>query len=280
MMSGMRFSRRMGLFLVGALLMTTLMGLLPPASVSAYQNQFGFAPQRYQSGYTYGNGVFFAPYRFKVYMEPRLDAAVIAEFRWNRETATNGIDAFLPNGDHHVVHADHLFFCFYPQLDVAMMSVTGDSDNNDWVEVMYDQANHKAGWVQTKGTEAVATKSTQSAKSTALVANEPAHFGIYQTWLEFMRLNAKPSGIYWLSGVKEYNRSLRVADKDEAKLIPVTIVRDLKVKHVRSNWLLVEVLDFERNSPIGWVRWRDDEGNLMVFPNISGQHMPVVTTAY
>ena len=43
--------------------------------------------------------------------------------------------------------------------------------------------------------------------------------------------------------------------------------------------MLVEVLDFERNTPIGWVRWRDHDGNLMVFPNITSDRLPVMTTA-
>jgi hypothetical protein len=51
----------------------------------------------------------------------------------------------------------------------------------------------------------------------------------------------------------------------------------MKVRHLRGNWLLVEALDFENNTPIGWIRWRDDDGNLMVFPNINQQYHPVVT---
>jgi hypothetical protein len=43
---------------------------------------------------------------------------------------------------------------------------------------------------------------------------------------------------------------------------------------------LVEVLDFERNMPIGWIRWRDEDGNLLAFPNLSGDRLPIVTTAY
>lgn len=266
-------------------LFSGLVGLafLHPQVAMAQVNGFGFAPHRYKEGYTYGNGVYFAPYRFTLYSSPSETSPVIEDVSWGRRTASNSVNVMTPDGERHASYADHMFLCFYPQVDVAMLPVMGD-DGNGWVEVMYDQANHKTGWVKLKETAKTAVaKDAVKASSENLAPldmGEPAHFGVYQTWLEFMKLNAKASGIYWLSGVKEYNRSVRTSDADDAKMVPVTIIRDLKVRHVRGNWLLVEVLDFERNTPIGWVRWRDDDGNLMVFPNISGQRMPIVTTAY
>ena len=106
-----------------------------------------------------------------------------------------------------------------------------------------------------------------------------SHFGRYQSWLDFMKFNARAHGVYWLNGVSEYHRSIRYKDDDKASFIPVTVIRDLKVRHIRGNWMLVEVVDFERNTPIGWVRWRDHDGNLMVFPNITSDRLPVMTTA-
>lgn len=278
----MMFHQRLvalGLVLASLVAGYVTLGMLAPVA-QAQVNGYGFAPQRYKSGYSYGNGVYFAPYQFTIYTQPDESAPVIGNFQWSRQTSGNSVDVTLPGGERHAVYADHLFFCFYPQWDVAMMAVVGDDDKG-WVEVIYDQASKKTGWVRLKESPNHTASSTAGKETlAALETGEPSHFGIYETWLEFMKLNAKPSGIYWLSGVKDYHRSVRSTDADDAKLIPVTIIRDLKVRHVRGNWLLVEVLDFERNMPIGWVRWRDDDGNLMVFPNISGQHMPTVTTSY
>jgi len=255
-------------FLCGALLSLLLLFAMLPEAFAG--NGFGFAPQRYKSGSTYGDGIYFAPYKFTVYSEPRENATILGEFRWKHQTQSNLVDITRPNGDHITAAADRVFFCFYSELDVAMLAVTGDDDNG-WLEVMYDQNGKKTGWIKQADLKA----SSESGQNPT-----PAHFGVYQTWLDFMKLNAKASGIYWLSGVNEYQRSVRAKDEDGASLIPITIIRDLKVRHLRGNWLLVEVLDFERNTPIGWVRWRDDDGNLMVFPNISGKHLPIVTTAY
>lgn len=276
MSSGIYQRLKRSLWAILALLVTVSSLLfVAPSLVQAAGNGYGFAPQRYQSGYSYGNGIFFAPYAFTLYREPKSGAEPVGAIRWSRKTNGNNIEWISPAGDRHAIYADHTFFCFYPQLQVAMMAVISDTDDG-WVEVIYDQASGKTGWVQMK---APTDEPTAKAASKQVPA-EPAHFGIYQTWQEFMKLNAKAHGIYWLNGVKEYYRSIRTSDTDEAKFIPVTIIRDLKVKHVRGNWLLVEVLDFERNTPIGWVRWRDDDGKLMVFPNLSGQHLPIVTTAF
>jgi hypothetical protein len=240
--------------------------------VLARSSGFGYGPQQYKSGYAYGNGIYFAPYDFTVYEQPDVSSALIGQFHWSRRTQTNAIQMTNASGNPQSVYADHVFFCFYPELDVAMMAVTGDSEDGDWIEVIYDQSKKRTGWINLKRPSAE--------KLEMASAEKPKHFGVYQTWQDFMKLNAKTSGIYWLSGVTEYQRSVRQSDADEAKFIPVTVIRQLKVKHIRGNWLLVQVVDFERNTPIGWVRWRDEDGNLLVFPNISGQNMPIVTTAY
>jgi hypothetical protein len=242
----------------------------------AQVNGYGFGPQTYKSGYNYGTGVYFAPHVFTLYSKPDEASPAIAEFHWNKKT-TSSVDVTTPDGDKRVLNTDHMFVCFYPQLDVAMMAVTGDQDDG-WVEVIYDQSGPRTGWVRIKETTPKTASKGDSLEP--LDTGEPSHFGVYQTWQEFMKLNARVDGIYWLTGVKDYNRSIRSSDADDAKIYPITIIRDLKVKFVRGNWMMVEVLDFERNTPIGWVRWRDDDGNLMVFPNITGQHQqPIVTTA-
>jgi hypothetical protein len=261
--------------IVQSVMMAILCALLVFGSSFATSMGFGFGPQQYKSGYSYGNGIYFAPFEFKVYAEPDTDSKVLKEFRWAHNTQSNSIESVQEDGVGQPVLADHVFFCFYPQLDVAMLAVVGENDNG-WVEVIYDQAKDKTGWVPVKQ----APTKEAAAEQLAPMFETPAHFGVYQTWVEFMKLNAKNNGIYWLNGVSQYQRSLRASDADEAKFVPITIVRDIKVKHVRGNWLLVEILDFERNTPIGWVRWRDNDGNLMVFPNLTGKKGPIVTTAY
>ncbi len=267
-----RFTTRFKSLVVAMLAAMMALGMLL-VSESQAMSGFGFSPQMYKSGYTYGNGIYFAPYDIIVYAEPNDNAPILKQIHWDRNTQSNSIRAVGTGSN--TMAADHVFFCFYPQLDVAMMAVTAENEDG-WVEVVYDQARHKTGWVKAKQSEAQA----EDGQTLDPIDTHPAHFGVYQSWQDFMRLNARANGVYWLSGVSQYQRSMRQADQDEAKFIPITIIRDLKVRHLRGNWMLVEVLDFERNTPIGWMRWRDGDGNLLVFPNISGDKMPIVTTAY
>jgi hypothetical protein len=244
-----------------------------PAPAQAQLSSYGFAPQIYKDGVNYGNGIYFAPYVFTLYTQPDEHSPMVGEFHWSRKTNTNNISVNTANAERRSIAADHVFFCFYPQLDVAMMAVTGENGDG-WVEVVYDQTRKKTGWVHLKDSPKIASAPKQALAP--LDTGEPLHFGVYQTWPEFMKLNAKSNGVYWTNGVKEYNRAIRTSDSDDAKIVPVTIIRNMKVKHLRGNWLLVEVLDFENNTPIGWIRWRDDDGNLMVFPNVNKQYRPVV----
>jgi hypothetical protein len=255
---------------------------MPAGSAMAQPTTSGFGPQRYHDGLQYGTGVYFAPYRFTVYSQPDEKSPVIAEYRWSRQSGIGDIAYTTPNGGPQGTSAENVFICFYPSLDVAMMPVLSENGQG-WAEVVYNQSTKKSGWVRLKPatTEAAQAESQNTAtnqETSSTASAEPNHFGVYQTWLEFMKLNARVNGIYWLSGVSSYNRSLRTKNEDTATLLQVTIMRSIKVRFVRGNWLLVEALDFEHNTPIGWVRWRDDDGNLMVFPNVSHQRTPIVTT--
>jgi hypothetical protein len=263
----------LGGLLLGGWLPSTVWNPPAQAQISGY----GFAPQTYKSGYTYGSGVYFAPHVFTIYSKPDEASPAIAEFHWGRKTSST-VDVTTPDGEHRVLDTNHMFVCFYPKLDVAMMAVLSEGENG-WVEVIYDQSGPRTGWVKLKDEPRATTAKGESLAP--LDTGEPAYFGVYQTWQEFMKLNARADGVYWLTGVTEYNRGIRSSDADDAKIYPITIIRDLKVKFIRGNWMIVEVLDFERNTPIGWVRWRDDDGNLMVFPNITKRHQqPIVTSMH
>lgn len=236
----------------------------PPMQQSAWAIPlFGFSPQNYKNRYTYGQGVYFAPFDTKVYAEPREDAPLIEEFVWTHANQSSGMMSKVRHG---TVLVDKVFVSYYPSLDLAMMAVV--SENGDgWAEVIIDHAQQTTGWV----------KIIPSASGNPQEDTLPSHMGRYQTWQEFMKHNAKAAGVYWLNGVSSYNRQIRTSPEDAAKIIPITVIKKLSVKHVRGNWMLVEVKDFDNQNPIGWVRWRDDEGRLMVFTNFSGNYMPILS---
>ncbi|MEM0950762.1 MAG: hypothetical protein AAGI66_01300 [Cyanobacteria bacterium P01_H01_bin.74] len=261
------------------------------------QAGFGFGPQTYNDGFNYGAGIYFAPPDLRLYQQPDYDSELVGRLYWHNQYS----DAFIektPTQQDRIDPAD-TFICFYPKLSVAMLPVVSTTDDG-WAEVIYQQAPEKirterTAWVpihnepaasgdewpepeasETKTSEAREFEPENSKPVDEELENEANHWGVYQTWVEFMKLNAKSAGVYWLSGVSNYQHALRMRDNDDAKIIPVTVIKKMRIQHVRANWMLVEVSDFQGRHPIGWVRWRDKAGKIMAFPNLSGEHLPIV----
>ena len=264
--------KKIGLSILFALLLG-MMGIvltLFASSANAYPVQ-GFSPSVYPNKLQYGIGVYFTPYHTVVYEAPSEMAPVLEDFNWS---PTNESLMLLSNVHQARFPAKRTFLSFYPTLNAAVMAVVSDNGKG-WAEVVYDQTAGKTGWVRLR--EKVRTTDSSASSSISEKGprqSEPAYFGQFQTWYDFMKLNGMANGIYWLTGVSQYQRSLRTSPEDKAKLIEIMVIRNLKLRHIRGNWMLVEILDFNRNTPIGWIRWRDKDGRLLVFPDFTGNSAP------
>jgi hypothetical protein len=214
----------------------------------------GFSPQTYKNQLQYGTGVFFAPPKFTLYPQPDETTEPLDVLEWSPTAQSLMVQSLK---QHRNLPAERYFISYYPKNQVAMMAVLSENGEG-WAEVAYDQRTDtpKTAWVRLQDPPA---------------PNSPLHLGRFQSWYEFMTLNAKQHGVYWLTGTPESSRALRSAPEDMAKLIPLTLVRKLTVKHIRGNWMLVEVVDFDRTAPIGWMRWRDEDGRLTVFTRLEHQ---------
>ncbi|MDX2084002.1 MAG: hypothetical protein SFZ03_01265 [Candidatus Melainabacteria bacterium] len=244
------------LLLVGLVLVDS--PIYVPAA-HAYGPAQGFGPNQYPSTLPYGQGVYFAPYQTTVYEQPEESAPVVETLAWASNNTSLMVNSQERQGP---VPAKSVFLAFYPSLNIALLPVLGENGNG-WAEVVYDLGRNKTGWVQLS-----ATGKRPLSESTST----PEHFGQYQTWLEFMKLNATRNGIYWLGGVSNYHQSPRTAPEDKAKMLNLMVNKGMRVRHVRGNWLLVEVRDMGGQMPMGWIRWRDEEGHLMVFANFARVH--------
>ena len=231
--------------------------LMTPSAMAA--TMFGYSPQQYDKQSNWGTGLYFAPHLTEIYANPDTTEKPIATIKWGHLGSAGQISFQVQTRPASSTSSDffNTFLCFYPELELAVMPVL--SENGDgWAEVLYDLKKQKSGWVKLREKLDPDFQQTQA-----------PHLGVFQSWLDFMRLHAKDTGVFWLSGVPCIERTLHTAPEDKAKLIETTAIVKLQVKHVRGNWLLVEATDFDHSSPIGWVRWRDDDGHLMVFPNLS-----------
>jgi hypothetical protein len=223
----------------------------------------GFTPAMAAVGYTpytksaklhYGQGVWYAPPQFTVYEKASVTSQPLAQITWgpgNEQTLTDTLQR-------KTIPVRQCMIAYYPAYQLGLLSVVGDAEPN-WVEVVWDQATGKTGWVQT----------TSEPKPGFL-----PDAGTYQTWTEFMTTHAKPAGIHWFNGVPDAMRELHSQPDDYAKIVPAFYIQRLKVLHLKGNWMLLQGLDMERNSPIGWVRWREEDGQLLLFPNLDVPENP------
>ncbi|MBX2859625.1 MAG: hypothetical protein KTR14_00190 [Vampirovibrio sp.] len=268
---GLVFHVRKG-FLALLVLACCLGGALQNAGHAMTPVGYGFGPDVYESELQYGVGVYFAPYNLNIYAEPNTAADVVESLVWSEKTPTSNVRSTHQNLN---LPAKNTFLSFYPNLQIAIMPVVSDTDDG-WLEVVYDQDQKKTGWVPNRQQLLSSLPDfIEPGNEQQTPADLPPHMGVFQTWIDFVKLNAKANGIYWLNGVSDYHRNIRTSPKDTAKFVKITVMKDLKVRHARGNWLLVEVLDFNRNTPIGWVRWRDANGRLLVFPNLAGGKFPM-----
>jgi hypothetical protein len=181
-----------------------------------------------------------------LYAQASINAPVVEKFTWQPQAARTEEATVFSEVTQQPVSANQLFLAFYAKYQLALLTVLDERPD---------------GWLE------VALPNTEAGK--AWLAPNPQNT-VY-VWQDFIRLYAKNFGFQWLAGVPAYQRSVRLKPEDTAPLVPVTIVQAIKVLHVRGNWMLVELRDMGAEHPIGWLRWRDEQGNLMVWPNFSGQ---------
>jgi hypothetical protein len=215
----------------------------------------GYAPQAKSENWRFGQGVWYAPKAFTLYHQPKLTAPVLANVSFSPQSEQTLLDS-----THQVnVPAKQCMLAFYPALHLGLMTVVGDAEDGHWLEVVWNHQTGETGWVE------------MSAPFTPGYLPKP---GMFQTWLEFMTTHGKPAGTHWLTGVADSIKELHSQPDDYAKTIPSFYMQRLNLLHVKGNWMLMQGLDLERNSPIGWVRWREEDGKLLLFPNLDTMNNP------
>jgi len=214
----------------------------------------GYTPHSKTVKLNYGQGVWYAPHSFTIYSKPSTDSAHLADITWDANSDQTLTEALA----HGSLPARQCMVAYYPTYQLGLLTVVGDAEPN-WVEVVWDQTNNKTGWVQTTDTPKLG------------FLPKP---GMFQTWTDFMITHAKPAGIQWFNGVPDSIRQLHSQPDDYAKVVPAFYLQRLKVLHLKGNWMLMQGLDLERNSPIGWVRWREENGQLLLFPNLDVPENP------
>ena len=136
-----------------------------------------------------------------------------------------------------------VFIVYKGDKGLALMAVT--DENEDWVEVIYDNKLGLTGWIK---------------------KDDPYKF---LTWVNFYNMYSKKYGLYILNGAPESVLEMHGSPDDTSKVIstinqPQKIILNL----IKGNWMLVSVMDIDMTPKTGYIRWRSDEGIKYLFPAI------------
>lgn len=138
---------------------------------------------------------------------------------------------------------DNVFVVYQGAKELAFMAVT--DENEDWVELIYDNKTGARGWLR---------------------KDDPYKF---LTWVNFYNMYSKKYGLYILNGAPDSIKEMHGSPDDTSRVIskinrPQKIILNL----IKGNWMLVSVMDMDRTPKTGYIRWRSDDGVKYLFPSI------------
>jgi len=137
----------------------------------------------------------------------------------------------------------NLFVVYQQDKDFALMSVTDETD--EWVEVIYNNANGSRGWLK---------------------KDDPFKFN---TWVNFYSMYGRKYGLKILKGAPQSVYNLYGSPEEGVKKISTINHPELiNLNFIRGNWMLVTVVDADKTPKTGYIRWRSDNGTKYLFPNI------------
>lgn len=179
-------------------------------------------------------GVYQASSNIKIYKEPNENSQVLLNVSWDSK-----------NFNCSEVSASNLFVVFLPKKTLAFLTVIDENDNEDWVEISYNQSGLKTGWVK---------------------KDDEFRF---MSWRTFFNLYGRKYGLYYMKDAPESTKIIYGSTVDNAKQIAkITFPQSVKLTTVSGNWLLIMALDVDHTQKIGWIKWRNLSGEIYLFPNI------------
>ncbi len=144
------------------------------------------------------------------------------------------------------INYSEYFLAKVPPKNIAFLVVIDEQDDG-WCYICYDQKKDLCGWIKSD------TKKVQS-------------------WRQFYMNYGKKNGLYLFKDIPADERKLYAQPfekKEDMKLVAnYQHAYSIKLVYIKGNWMLVRVLDIGNNEKIGYLRWRTDDGKLLLFPRV------------
>lgn len=195
-----------------------------------------YMPLRMNSINNHSIGVYFASQEIKIYMAPDEKSELKEIIKWDKLN----IEA-IPQE----LSSAEIFLAFVPDKKYAILSVMSENDNEDWVEVLYNKKTGEKGWIKLQNQDS------------------------FKTWLELIQSYGKENRLYFLADIPEKYKKLYTNPDETSQTIQddaFISVQEIEPTYISGNWMLVRAIDYNKTAQIGWIQWRDSDGNIFVFP--------------
>lgn len=194
----------------------------------------GVVTPRYTNNFSdFGYGIYFIPQEVTVYDSPDEHSAVLNKICWNKDSIVFDINNYL---------ARKSVILFSPLNNSVGFAVVDEVDN--WVKIVYNQEENLSGWIKTSNN------------------------GKFMTWLNFFNTYARKNGLYFLSDVENTDKTIYTEPSENAFVSRDSFynIIGIEFKLIRGNWMLVKIVDMDKTEAIGWLKWRNNDNKLLVFP--------------
>ena len=175
-------------------------------------------------------GLYQADRRIEIYSKPDIKAKVL-------------YDSLIDYSKYNDSKTDTTFAVMIPKKELAFLFVTNISDDEEWVEIIYDKQNNKKGWIY---------------------KNDDFQF---MPWHHFINLYGRKYGLSQLIKTpSEYKNVYSAPDRNSQILGKIQGARAIRLTAIEGYWMLVTAVDYDGEIITGYIQWRDDEGNIFIFP--------------
>ena len=176
-------------------------------------------------------GLYQLPLKTSVYQKPDVKSDIIYQVNWDYKS-------FNASDDN---KADNFFTVLIQDKELAYVQVSDYIE--DWVEIIYDKANNKRGWVQAEDLR-------------------------FMPWRAFYNMYGRKYGLYYFANIVRDDKKLYSSTEENSQIIG-NIEKPLKIKLtvIKGNWALVTAIE-NNVGKSGYIKWRNDDGDIYLFPAI------------
>ena len=167
----------------------------------------------------------------KVFEKPDSKSNVLFQKKWSYVTVSE------------TDYAYNLFAVLKDKKDLSFVYAT-DMDE-DYVKVVYDKSKNLQGW-----------------------AYKEDEFQ-FLPWITFYNMYGRKYGLKILKDAPDFVYDVHSRSDNDSQVIgKITRPKEIRLTAVQGNWVLVTVLNLGDKVSTGFIRWRGDNCEIYLFPNI------------